>query len=131
MDIERRTASTGLAATAAAAARGRQAAAQQDITFFRIGTGSTTGTYFPVAGLIGHAISNPPGSRPCDDGGGVPGLIATAVATQGSAATVAGIATGRMQSGFVQSDVAYWAHTGSGLYAGQPQVEVLRAIANL
>jgi len=45
------------------------AAAQSDITFFRIGTGGIVGTYFPLGGLIGHALSNPPGSRPCDDGG--------------------------------------------------------------
>src|SRR3982074_3450149 len=45
------------------------AAAQQDITFFRIGTGGTAGTYFPIGGLIANAISNPPGSRTCADGG--------------------------------------------------------------
>ena len=38
-------------------------AAAQDITFFRIGTGGTAGTYFPIGGLIANAISNPPGSR--------------------------------------------------------------------
>ena len=42
--------------------------AAQDITFFRILTGGTVGTYFPIGGLIANAISNPPGSRPCDDG---------------------------------------------------------------
>ena len=36
-----------------------------------------------------------------------------------------------MQSGFVQSDVAYWAFNGSGIYDGKPKVDVLRAIANL
>ena len=79
-------------------------------------------------------ISNPPGSRTCADGGscGVPNLIGTAVATDGSVANVAGIAAGaRMQSGFVQSDVAYWAFNGSGIYDGMPKVDVLRAIANL
>jgi TRAP transporter TAXI family solute receptor len=100
---------------------GRPAAAQ-DITFFRIGTGGTIGTYFPVGGLIGHAISNAPGSRPCGDGGscGVPGLIATAVAADGSVAIVAGIA-----------GVTYWALNGSGICDGRPKVEMLRAIANL
>jgi TRAP-type uncharacterized transport system substrate-binding protein len=43
---------------------GLLAAAQQDVTFFRIGTGGTIGTYFPVGGRIANAISNPPGSRP-------------------------------------------------------------------
>lgn len=39
--------------------------------FFRIGTGGAGGTYFPIGGAIATAISNPPGSRPCDEGGNV------------------------------------------------------------
>jgi len=109
------------------------ARAQQDITFFRILTGGTVGTYFPIGGLIANAISNPPGSRPCAEGGscGVPGLVATSVASNGSVANVAAVAAGTAQSGFVQSDVAYWAYTGTGIYNGRPKVEVLCAIANL
>ncbi len=108
-------------------------AAAQDITFFRIGTGGTAGTYFPIGGLIANAISNPPGSRACSEGGscGVPGLVATAVASNGSVANVNAISSGSMQSGFCQSDVAYWAYNGNGIYEGRPKVEVLRAIANL
>jgi TRAP transporter TAXI family solute receptor len=107
--------------------------AQQDIVFFRIGTGGNVGTYFPIGGMIANAISSPPGSRACNEGGscGVPNMIATAVATDGSAANVAGIAGGRMQSGFVQADVAHWAATGTGIFDGRPKIEVLRAIANL
>ncbi len=116
-----------------AALGGLPAAAQQDITFFRIGTGGTAGTYFPIGGLIANAISNPPGSRTCADGGscGVPGLVATAVASNGSVNNVTAIAADSMQSGFVQSDVAYWAYNGTGIYDGRPKVDVLRAIANL
>ncbi|MCW5735675.1 MAG: TAXI family TRAP transporter solute-binding subunit [Enhydrobacter sp.] len=107
--------------------------AQQDITFFRILTGGTVGTYFPIGGLIANAISNPPGSRPCAEGGscGVPGLVATAVASNGSVANVAAIAAGTAQSGFVQSDIAYWAYHGTGIYQGRPRIDSLRAIANL
>ncbi|MEE2704992.1 MAG: TAXI family TRAP transporter solute-binding subunit, partial [Pseudomonadota bacterium] len=36
----------------------------QELNIIRIGTGSTSGTYFPIGGLIGNVISNPPGSRP-------------------------------------------------------------------
>jgi TRAP transporter TAXI family solute receptor len=101
--------------------------------FFRIGTGGTAGTYYPVGGMIANAISNPPGSRPCDQGGscGVPGLVATAVASNASVANVNAINGGTMESGFTQSDVAYWAYTGTGIYEGKPKVEVLRVIANL
>lgn len=110
-----------------------QPAMAQETSFFRILTGGTVGTYFPIGGLIANSISNPQGSRPCSEGGscGVPGLIATSVASNGSVANVAGIASGAAQSGFVQSDVAHWAYTGTGIYEGRPRVDTLRAIANL
>ena len=62
------------------------AASAQEPQFFRIGTGGTAGTYYPIGGLIANAISNPPGSRPCDEGGscGYPGLIASALSANGS-----------------------------------------------
>lgn len=105
----------------------------QDIKFFRIGTGGTAGTYYPIGGLLANAISNPPGSRACDKGGscGVPGLVATAVASNGSVANINGITSGQLESGFTQSDVAYWAYTGTGTYEGKPKVGDLRLIANL
>lgn len=86
--------------------------------FFRIGTGSTGGTYFPIGGLIASAISNPEGSQPCDQGGscGVPGLIAVAQSTTGSMANIAGIADGSLEAGLSQADIAYWAYTGTGVY---------------
>ena len=130
MLINRRAALLG---SLGAAAFGTVPVRAQDITFFRIGTGATAGTYFPIGGLIANAISNPPGSRSCADGGscGVPGLVATAVASNGSVANASGIVAGTMQSGFVQSDVGYWAFTGTGIYEGRPKAETLRAIASL
>src|ERR1700732_1815234 len=85
-------------------------AAAQDITFFRIGTGGPAGPYFPIGGLIATAISTPPGSRTCADGGscGVPGLVATAVASNGSGNNVPRIAAGSMQSGVVPSGGGSW-----------------------
>lgn len=109
------------------------AAAAQDIRFFRIGTGSTSGSYFPIGGIIASAISNPPGSRECDKGGscGVPGLLAVAQSTQGPIENIALIAKGTLDSGLVQADLAYWAYHGTGLYADKGAVRHLRAIANL
>lgn len=109
------------------------AASAQDMTFFRIGTGGTAGTYYPIGGLLANAISNPPGSRTCEEGGscGVPGLVASAVSSNGSVANVNAIAGGTLESGFVQSDVANWAHSGTGIWEGKPAVDKLRAIANL
>jgi TRAP transporter TAXI family solute receptor len=120
------------AAVAIGVAAGGMAIAQ-DIQFFRIGTGGTAGTYFPIGGLLANAISNPPGSRACEEGGscGVPGLVATAVASNGSVANINAIAGGTLESGFSQSDVAYWAHTGTGVFEEQGAVEEVRAIANL
>ncbi len=105
----------------------------QDIRFFRIGTGSTAGTYFPVGGLIASAISSPPGSRDCDRGGscGVPGLVAVAQSTRGSVDNVRQIEEGVIESGFSQSDVAYWAYNGEELFLDGGPLKSLRAIANL
>ena len=104
-----------------------------DLRFFRIGTGGVAGTYYPIGGMIAHAISNPPGSRPCDSGGscGPPGLVLIAQSANGSVANVNGIQTGNLESGFVQSDIAYWAFTGTGTFEGDAPKQDLRAIANL
>jgi TRAP transporter TAXI family solute receptor len=105
----------------------------EDLRFFRIGTGGIAGTYYPIGGMIAHAISNPPGSLPCDQGGscGPPGLLVIAQSANGSVANVKGIQQGSLESGFVQSDVAYWAYTGTGTFKGDSPIEELRTIANL
>jgi uncharacterized protein len=102
---------TALALTAGASAQ----------TFFRINTGGTAGTYYPIGGLIANAISQPT----------VPNLVATAVASNGSVANVNAIQGGGAESGFSQADVAYWAYTGTGTFEGKPKVTDLRLIANL
>lgn len=62
--------SFGLSALAAAGSLGLGApATAQEMRFFRIGTGGAGGTYFPIGGLLANAISAPPGSTPCDQGG--------------------------------------------------------------
>lgn len=122
-----------LGALAAAALTAVLGAGAQETRYFRIGTAATSGTYYPVGGLIAGAISNPPGSRPCDKGGscGVPGLIAVAQSTQGSVHNVELIGKGQLEAGLSQSDVAFWAQTGTGTFAQRGRVEELRAVANL
>lgn len=124
---------SSIAAASVALCLGADPSSAQDLKFFRIGTGSTSGTYFPIGSLIASIISNPPGSRPCEDGGscGVPGLIAAAQATHGSVANVAAIASGQLESGLAQADVVHWAYFGQGIYADKAPVRGLRAIANL
>ncbi len=87
--------------------------------FFRIGTGGTAGTYYPVGGMIANAVSQP-GK-----------ILVSAVASNGSVANVNGIMGGSLESGFSQSDVAYWAYTGTGTFEGKPKVQDLRLIATL
>ncbi len=116
LTITRRQALAITASVGALGVFGRSAFAQQK--FCRIGTGGTAGTYYPVGGLIGNAISNDK-------------ISVSAVATNGSVANVNAIVGGSLESGFSQSDVASWAYTGTGIYDGKPKVEDLRAIANL
>jgi len=94
-------------------------ASAQAQQFFRIGTGGTAGTYYPVGGMIANAVSQP-GK-----------IVVTAQASNGSVANVNGIAGGALESGFSQADVATWAQKGSGIYEGKPHVPGLRLIANL
>lgn len=109
------------------------AAAAQDVVYFRIGTGGTQGTYFPIGGIIANAISAPPGSLPCDKGGscGVPGLLATAQSSSGSVENVRAIGEGLIESGFSQADVAYWAYRGDTMFVDTGAIANLRAIARL
>ena len=120
-------------AVAASALLASGAASAQAPSFFRIVSGSAGGNYFPMAGLLANAISNPPGSRPCDKGGscGVPGLIAIGQSANGSVANVNAIQSGAAESGLSQSDVAFWAYNGTGVFAGKKPLTKLRAIATL
>lgn len=104
-----------LAATIALAMVCIPAPRAEELRFFRIATAATGGTYYPVGALIATAISAPPGSRPCAQGGpcGVPGLIASAIASEGSVANVAAIQENRVESGLVQGDVAALAQMGA------------------
>lgn len=125
---------TKTVALSAAFAAGLAVSAQaQDLKFFTIGTGGTAYTYYPVGGVIANAISKPPGSRECGQGGscGVDGLIASAVSSRGSVDNVNAIISGLRNSGFAQSDVAYWAYTGTGTMEGKEPAKDLRTIAAL
>jgi TRAP transporter TAXI family solute receptor len=101
--------------------------------YFRIVTGTTDGTYFPIGALIASAISNPPGSRDCADGGscGVPGLIAVGQASKGSVENVRLISQGAVESGLSQADIAYMAFHGQGRFRGGAPYDNLRIVATL
>lgn len=112
----------------------RIAGAQEHVRFFRIGTGTTGGTYFPIGGILAGAISGPPGLPDCGAPGGscgVPGLIAVAQASEGSVDNVLQIGRGMLEAGLAQADVAYAAYTGTNQFAESGAIPELRAIAHL
>lgn len=116
MMISRRDALAFGASLGALGLAASPALAQQ--RFFRIGTGGTGGTYYPVGGMIANAISTDK-------------INVSAVATNGSVANVNGIVGGSMESGFSQADINAWAYTATGIFEGRPKIEELRVIANL
>ena len=61
----------------------------------------------------------------------MPNLIAIAQSSRGSVNNINGIESGLFSSGFAQSDVAYWAYTGTGVYKDKAANKDLRAIAAL
>jgi len=79
-----------------------------DLRFFKIASGSPGGTYFPIALLIAKVISNPPGSKGCNEGGncGMKDLTATAQSTKGSVANVDALLMKTYPTAIAQSDVA-------------------------
>ena len=107
-------------------------ASAQTPEFFRIGTGSAGGTYFPIGGTIANGISAPPGSRPCDQGGqcGVPGLIAIAQSTTASVFNNAAVQNGELEAGLAAADVTRSMYLGEGKFEGKPHPK-LRIVANL
>ena len=121
------------AALASAVIAGGMAAQAQDMKFFRIASGSAGGTYFPMAGLLAQVISNPPGARTCAKGGncGMEGLVAIAQSAHGSVANVNSIKSDQVESGFAQSDVTYWAYTGTGPFKGREPLKKLCVLGSL
>jgi hypothetical protein len=122
-----------LAAATAAAFALPGAAFAQAPQFFRIGTGSAGGTYYPIGGIIANALSCPPGAA-CNTAGatdGIPGMVAVAQATQGSVQNVAMVQAGNAEAGFTQSDVSHWAYTATGLFQGRPPQNRIRFVAHL
>lgn len=106
--------------------------AAQNPTFFRIGTGGAGGTYYPIGGLIANAISSPPGSRPCDEGGscGVPGLVAIAQSTNASVQNNSAVETGGLEAGLTGTSTLYVQYNGLGDFKDNATKQ-LRVIAAL
>jgi uncharacterized protein len=112
----------------------------QGTHLFRIGTGGEKGTYFPVATVLAEGLSD--SGKACDRDGqsektgpdagcGVPGLLGVAQLSNGSVTNVMALASGLVEACLTQADVAYWAHSGTGIFADVGELPNLRAIASL
>ena len=78
----------------------------QGNAFLTIGSGSTTGVYFPVATGMAKMIN--------DAGSGV---RANARSTGGSVFNMNALATGELDMAIVQNDIAFYSYKGSGIQA--------------
>ncbi|GAB5468257.1 MAG: TAXI family TRAP transporter solute-binding subunit [Rhodospirillales bacterium] len=107
--------------------------AAEDRRYFRIAAGSSAGVYYPLAGLIAAAISNPGGRASCQIGGlcGVPGLIALAQSSGGSIDNLELLLSGRVESGLCQADIAQRAFVEGLSERAMPPAEDLRVLAHL
>ncbi len=76
--------------------------------FFRISSGTSGGMYYPLAGLIGAAISNPTQGGKCavEEVCGVAGLVAVALSSAGSFENLERLVSRRVESAFCQADLA-------------------------
>lgn len=141
--LARRALLLGVGAVAALAAIGltrldfgndtRGTARAQELSYFRIGAGAPGTPVSDLAGLISGAISNPPGSRACDEGGscGIPGMIGLAQTSTGSVDNLALLRDRAIESAVAQSDIAYLAFTGKDVFKKPGAAKDFRAIAGL
>lgn len=105
----------------------------QEIAYFRIGAGAPGSTLYDLAGQVAGAISNPPGSRQCDNEGpcGVEGIIGIAQTTTDPVDSLQSLEAGLFESAIVSGDIADAAAQGTGAFKKSGKMEDLRAIANV
>jgi len=104
----------------------------EEMTLFRIGTGGVGGTYYPIGKAMARTISNPLNKTDCTpDPCGVPYLLAVAQTANGSVSNIEDVQTGKIESGLSQSDIAYWAQSGTGIFKDRGPYRDIAAIASL
>lgn len=90
--------------------------------FMTIGTGGVTGVYFPAGGAICRLVNGGRRSH---------GLRCTVESTAGSVANVAGLRSGEIDFGLVQSDAQYEAVKGTGPFKDAGPFDELRSVFSL
>jgi hypothetical protein len=99
----------------------------QALQHFRIGTGGSTGVYYPIGKLIATGITLQ-AQRPDSP---LFGIIAIAQNSAGSIENARAVSSGELQAGLVQADIASYAYRGEKDFVAEPQSVKLRAIAGL
>lgn len=104
-----------------------------DVSIIRIGTGGKTGVYYPIGKIIaqGFTMNNAVEGEKNSGENGVPGYIGVAQNSAGSIENALKVASGELEAGLVQADVALLAAQGEGVFKGNEQVRRLRAVASL
>lgn len=123
----------GLALMAGSAmAQDKNEALAEQGRFFTLATGYSNGIYYLFGTIIGALASSPVGGLACEVGGhcGAEQTTIVNLSSQGSQANLALLQEGKVDSAFVQSNLAYWAYTATALYDKKPPQENLRAIAS-
>lgn len=114
-------------------ATGLDRALAQDIAYFRIGAGAPGSSLFDLAGQIASAISNPPGSRQCDNDGpcGVEGVIGLAQTATDPVSALQSVDGGVVESAIVSADIADAAVQGTGPFKKSGPMTELRSLGNV
>ena len=87
--------------------------------FLNIATGGTAGTYYPLGGAMADIFNK-----------NIPNCNASAQSTGASVANVNLLQQGKVDIGFIQNDIAYYAATGTEMFKGK-KVDGLLGMATL
>ncbi len=103
-----------------------------DLRYLQLGAGPSGEHAFVLGGLIASVLSNPPGLRPCGEGGvcGVPGLIVVASGAEDGVATLRRLGAGSFDAALADADMAALAARGAGPFAGRAEPS-LRALGRV
>jgi uncharacterized protein len=118
------------AASLAATSVSRAGASNQ--RFFRLGTGSVGGTYFPIGSTICDALNDDASSTTCAEPPCIlGGRHAIAQLSNGSISNFESLRAGLTDAALMQADVLYAGWKGTGNFAANGPYDGVRLVANL
>ena len=101
-----------------------------ELQILRIGTGGSSGTYFPVGSLIAQGLNNQVEGASLQDKDGND-VVLVAQRSNGSVSNVEDISAGLLESALVQANIAHLAYSGEGTVRSNLPKAELGAIASL